>query len=194
MLHTKGRDAVHSLRYSWSTRTRHQASYFGWLWRGHCLQLAQKAQHVANGEPIAQHPPKAAQPAAAAATATAPAEASQPTPTPTPTLPLRQPVPSPLAAELPASTGDSAANPRDAPREASLSPPAPHADGFVHLPDLSTRHAGTLVDDAVEPSARERQSQAIIDSVSRERHSLFLGALFDSFTAAICCGCHFTIG
>jgi len=108
------------------------------------------------------------------------------------------PTSSPPAAGLPAGTGQdiapaAASDVPDA-RHALLSPPTPHADGFVHLPDLSTRHAGTLVNDAVEPSARERQSQAIIDSVSRGRHSLFLGALSDSFTAAIGCGCHFTIG
>ena len=105
MLHTKGRDAVHSLRYSWSTRTRHSASYFGWLWRGHCLQPAQKAQHVAKREPIAQHSLKAAQPAAAAVTATAAAEASQPTPTPTPTPPPLHPAPLSQAAGPPEGRG-----------------------------------------------------------------------------------------
>ena len=118
--------------------------------------------------------------------------------TPTP-LPMDlHPALSPPAAGLPAGTGQdiapaAASDVHDAPH-ALLSPPTPHADGFVHLPDLSTRHAGTLVNDAVEPSTRERQSQAVIDSVSRGRHSLFLGALSDSFTAAIGCGCHFTIG
>jgi len=105
MLHTKDRDAVHSLRYFWSTRTRHQTSYFGKLWRGHCLQLAQKAQHVAKGETLAQHSPKAAQPAAAAAPATAAAEASQPTPTPTPTPPPLHPAPLSQAAGPPDGRG-----------------------------------------------------------------------------------------
>ena len=107
MLHTKGRNAVHSLRYSWSTRTIHQTSYFGWLWRGHCLQLAQKAQHVAKGETLAQHSSKAGQPAAApaAAPATAAAEASQPTPTPTPTPPPLHPAPLSQAAGPPEGRG-----------------------------------------------------------------------------------------
>ena len=71
-----------------------------------------------------------------------------------------------------------------------------HADGFVRPTDLAhTRPAGNLVHDAVEtPSRVEQQIEAIIESVQWGRHSLFLGALFDSFTATICCGCHFTIG
>ena len=138
MLHTKGRDAVHSLRYSWSTRTRHSASYFGWLWRGHCLQPAQKAQHVAKREPIAQHSLKAAQPAAAAVTATAAAEASHHanqhfTPTPMPMDP--HPTPSPPAAGLPAGTGQdialaAASDVHDA-RHASLSPPTPQGGALI---------------------------------------------------------------
>ena len=79
---------------------------------------------------------------------------------------------SPPAAGLPAGTGQdiapaAASDVPGAPR-ALLSPPTPHADGFVHLSDHATRHAGNLVDDTAEPSARERQLKVLIDNVTRE--------------------------
>ena len=143
MLHTKDRDAVHSLRYFWSTRTRHQTSYFGWLWRGHCLQLAQKAQHVAKGETLAQHSPKAAQPAAAAATATAAAEASPPTPTPTPTPtpppPPLHPAPLSQAAGPPEDRGAASVAAPGVPQSSLVQHPLPSSSGYKSYLAITSR-------------------------------------------------------